>query len=674
MFDTLPPKPGFRRSRDHLDNRDVTVLAVLWSLDEPRRAGEIVPIPPERGLSILGRGQPQTRDVLERLQLYRQRPGLLEPTGPLLSPSISREQLHLELRPSGRLSATNVGRCPMLVNGVELEQAELGFGDLLELQDQLIFLCLRRPEQIPAMPEVPMHGFGEVDAWGLVGESPACWELRQQLVFVARRNAHVLVRGASGTGKELIARAIHALSSRAGRPMVSRNAATFPESLIDAELFGNAKNYPNPGMADRPGLVGEAHGSTLFLDEFGELPAELQAHLLRVMDQGEYQRLGESTLRRADFRLVAATNRPEADLKHDVLARLKLRVMLPDLNARREDIPLIARHLLRRIASEDRQIADRYFDGGPSGEPRLAPALVSFLVRHTYTTHVRELEALLWRAIARSREDYIDLSADMVRAAERAAAAVVAGLARESGGEGPSGTAERRSDPGTTTALEEGMNRRASGAPQPTRAPASVMGATSGTGRSDASAGTGTGGSSGGAGPSVQAVFRPEHGSAGAAAESAAASGAGRQPDPAVLDPGAAAWEASLEPQEQVLLSLYRRHRFNVTSCSRDPACPVERATADVYLRVMMFKALNHAGWDLPVAAGLVVGGEDVWLQGQLLERLETTLQNLQQRLAEEGEEAFREKLARYYRASFPWIDAAIKALKAGALRVPPAH
>ena len=117
-----------------------------------------------------------------------------------------------------------------------------------------------------------------------------------------------MLLGETGTGKELAARAVHRFSTRADRPLVARNAATMPAGLIDAELFGNARNYPNPGMAERPGLVGQADGGFLFLDEIGELPSELQAHLLRVLDAGgEYQRLGESRVRRSDFRLLAAT-------------------------------------------------------------------------------------------------------------------------------------------------------------------------------------------------------------------------------------------------------------------------------------------------------------------------------------------------------------------------------
>jgi two-component system nitrogen regulation response regulator GlnG/two-component system response regulator HydG len=194
---------------------------------------------------------------------------------------------------------------------------------------------------------------------------------------------------------------------------VARNAATFPAGLVDAELFGHVANYPNAGMPQRPGLVGEADGSTLFLDEIGELPEDLQTHLLRVLDPGgEYQRLGEARSRSADRRLVAATNRPIDAIRHDLAARLALRVVVPSLNDRREDIPLIARHLLRRIAASDADIGERFFDGwtGREGEPRLSVPLVRALVAHDYTTHVRELEALLWSSLASSSDGTVELT------------------------------------------------------------------------------------------------------------------------------------------------------------------------------------------------------------------------------------------------------------------------
>src|SRR5262249_4513267 len=151
--------------------------------------------------------------------------------------------------------------------------------------------------------------FGAPDPHGILGESPAAWALREHLSLAAHSGQHILLLGQSGTGKELAARAIHALSPRRDKPFIARNAATFPEGLVDAELFGTAKGYPNAGSPERPGLIAEADGGTLFLDEIGELPAHLSSHLLRVLDRGgEYQRLGESRVRRSDLRVVAATN------------------------------------------------------------------------------------------------------------------------------------------------------------------------------------------------------------------------------------------------------------------------------------------------------------------------------------------------------------------------------
>lgn len=403
---------------DQHRSREVPSLLITWAADEPQRVGEVLILRPARpgGTLLLGRGEARPDDMFPRLEPVRQRPGSTAATGPLRSRHISRDQLHIQVQPDGAVRVRCTGRCPMLVGGVEKSQVELLPGDLLELKNSLILLCTLRPLELPAWPgpaTLPSLNFGESDPFGIVGESPQAWDLRERLSFIARRGDHVLITGESGTGKELAARAIHLQSARGARALISRSAATLPESLIDAELFGNAKDYPNAGMRERLGLIGEAHGSTLFLDEFGELPQEMQSHLLRVVDQGEYQRLGESRMRVSDFRLIAATNRPESHLKHDMLARLRLRIHLPDLNVRREDIPLIVRHLLRRIASQDPEVATRFFTGEKvEGEPRITPALLQALITYRYETHVRQLENLLWRAMATSRGGWIDLTPD----------------------------------------------------------------------------------------------------------------------------------------------------------------------------------------------------------------------------------------------------------------------
>jgi two-component system nitrogen regulation response regulator GlnG/two-component system response regulator HydG len=416
---TLPPK-SLSVGYGAAPAEEASALVVLWSRDEPARAGEalIVPAGASAAPWIFGRGEASPFE--RRVFPAQQRPGGSGPASAVECPRISRAQLRLTAGAGGELLVENAGRCPLVFQGREVEHALLRPGDVVELRHEILFLCVARPPALAELPEdypTPLQPFGEADAFGLVGESPVLWELRRRIAAVARGAAHVLVQGPSGSGKELVAQAIHALSARGQRPLVSRNAATIPESLVDAELFGNLKNYPNPGTPERPGLIGQADGSSLFLDEIAELPASIQAHLLRVLDQGEHQRLGEATARHSDFRLIAATNRPEGALKHDVFARFQAHLALPALDARPEDIPLLVTHLLRRQAAADPSIARRFFPGAdPRAHPRVAPALVRALVQHRYTTHVRELGALLGRATLSSASKYVELTEEVSRA------------------------------------------------------------------------------------------------------------------------------------------------------------------------------------------------------------------------------------------------------------------
>jgi two-component system nitrogen regulation response regulator GlnG/two-component system response regulator HydG len=399
--------PSGRTSRPAL----VPALAIAWSQEQPRRAGEVVFFDDGRR-TILGRGG---ADVDGRVRFVRQRPGREEPTPGIEGRGISREQLAITSR-EGRLHIERLGRCALYVNGQLTDRAELAPGDTVLLKSQLLLVCVRRPRRLPPLRDFPselMGEFGEPDKLGLLGESPAAWELRERLAFAARSGQHLLLVGESGTGKELAAQAAHKLSPRSERAFVAHNAANLPSGIIDAELFGNARNYPNPGMAERPGIVGQADGGTLFLDEIGELPAELQAHLLRVLDQGEYRRLGEASARRADLRVVAATNRDPTALKHDFRARLKLTLELPGLDERLEDVPLLARYLVRRAARGGDAQTQRFLDA--TGEPRLHSKLVDHLLRHGYATHVRELDQILWTSMSGSREHLLELPDELSR-------------------------------------------------------------------------------------------------------------------------------------------------------------------------------------------------------------------------------------------------------------------
>ncbi|MBS2013556.1 MAG: sigma-54-dependent Fis family transcriptional regulator [Deltaproteobacteria bacterium] len=367
---------------------------------------------------MLGRGPSPDGDE-PRVRFLRQRPSGAVPGKVLTSSGLSRRQLLVEVE-GDALRITRIGQNPLEVNGRATDIATVVPGDVVFLRPELLLFCTRRPAAMPPLrllSEANLGEFGEPDANGIVGEAPMMWRLREQLAFAARSGNHLLLLGASGTGKELAARAVHRLSARAQRPFVSRSAATLPAGLIDAELFGNARNYPNVGMPERRGLIGDADGGTLFLDEIGELPSDLQSHLLRVLDdEGEYQRLGDAATSRSSFRLIGATNRdPSVALKHDFAARFSTRVELPSLGDRREDIPSLVRHLLLRAAQKSEDIARPFVGRTASGfeYARVDAALVAALLRRDYTTNLRELDAILWQAMAESAGDVVEPPAEI---------------------------------------------------------------------------------------------------------------------------------------------------------------------------------------------------------------------------------------------------------------------
>jgi two-component system nitrogen regulation response regulator GlnG/two-component system response regulator HydG len=398
---TLPEESSRTPPAD--GNGMTLALSIAWCADAPQRVGEIAFL--ASAPRILGRGDASPADPAPRLAFVRERGGDLEPSTALELPQLSRVQLRANSIADGTAHVENLGRLRLVHRGAEVSRATVREGDLLELGSQMLLVVVRRPFERAARRKLPF-AFGDADAHGIVGESSAAWALRDAITFVGPRDGHVLIHGESGTGKELVARALHQESKRASGPLVSRNAATLPEALIDSELFGHARNFPNAGMPERQGLVGEADGGTLFLDEIAELPLAMQAHLLRVLDAGEYQRLGDSRPRRSSFRLVGATNRPLSAMKADVLARLIQRVEVPSLRARREDVPLLVRHILRRIADTDPAAGARWIDA--AREPRVSIGFVRAAVERAYATNVRELEGVVWRALASSRGERLE--------------------------------------------------------------------------------------------------------------------------------------------------------------------------------------------------------------------------------------------------------------------------
>jgi len=229
---------------------------------------------------------------------------------------------------------------------------------------------------------------------GMIGQSPAMQSLYRMARLVAPRNTTVLILGATGTGKELVARAIHGLSPRAHRACIVVNCAAIPEALLESELFGYVRGAFTGAVQSYAGKVNAAHGGTLFLDEIGELPLGMQAKLLRFLEQKEVQRLGSAEAARVDVRVIAATN---ADLpqrvergafREDLYYRLSsFPLRLPALVERAEDILPLAEHFLQSLVES----------GGVV--PSLSPEAKHLLLTHLWKGNVRELAQVIERAL-----------------------------------------------------------------------------------------------------------------------------------------------------------------------------------------------------------------------------------------------------------------------------------
>jgi two-component system nitrogen regulation response regulator GlnG/two-component system response regulator HydG len=408
--------------------RSAPVLVVAWSAEEQHRVGELLRVRPTA--QVVGRVEDGFEYRAPLAQSIRERPGTVERCGPLRpSDYVSREQLLFERSPDG-VGVVNIGQAQVVWNDrQELasgERTAIRPGDCLNIGGELLLYCVSRPSTMEEcrFRSIDPAGFGEPDACGIVGESPGVWALRDQIAFAAQATRHVLVTGPSGSGKELAAQAIHALSSRGERPLVTHSASDIPESIAEAELFGNRRNYPNPGMPERVGLIGQADGSTLFLDEIATLPIELQAKLLRVLDRGgEYRRLGVDEPQRADLRVIAATNADPQTLRPDLGARFPIHVPVPDLRERREDIPLLVRHALLDMSNDpsSAQLLERFTDT-VDGVPRfhLDLKLISYLLRRDFELNMRELERELLDSIYQSRGDRLTVSASRATSPSRA--------------------------------------------------------------------------------------------------------------------------------------------------------------------------------------------------------------------------------------------------------------
>ncbi|NIB42900.1 sigma-54-dependent Fis family transcriptional regulator [Pseudomaricurvus alkylphenolicus] len=244
---------------------------------------------------------------------------------------------------------------------------------------------------------------------GMIGTSPVMKTLYNRIHKVAPTSATVLVNGETGTGKELVARAIHSESPRQNKPLISVNCAAIPETLIESELFGHEKGAFTGAASKSEGLVAAAHGGTLFLDEIGELPLEAQARLLRVLQEGEVRPIGSTESHKVDVRLVAATHRDlrklckEGKFREDLYYRINVvQLQLPPLRDRGKDIIALAEHLLQRFCDDmDKPLLS------------LSPESIQAVTTYTWPGNVRELENAMQRAVILC-EDEKEISHDLL--------------------------------------------------------------------------------------------------------------------------------------------------------------------------------------------------------------------------------------------------------------------
>jgi two-component system response regulator HydG len=302
-----------------------------------------------------------------------------------------REQL---LQPGGvvmpelELNSTDGPFC----GGMRLFEAELPLNTVLRVgETELLF----EPSS-PGRPQECFHG--------IIGSDPAMKQLVERIQRVAPSSVTVAILGESGTGKELVARAVHECSPRAGKPFIPLNCAAISAQLIESELFGHEKGAFTGAEAKRKGAFEEAHGGTLFLDEVGELPLELQAKLLRVLENGEVKPVGATRPLQVDVRVVAATNREllaqarEGKFREDLYFRLcGVSLMLPPLRRRPGDVRALAEHFVRLYAPRGQTV-------------RWTVAALEKLRQHTWPGNVRELRNVVNRALLLRKGPRIEAS------------------------------------------------------------------------------------------------------------------------------------------------------------------------------------------------------------------------------------------------------------------------
>lgn len=286
------------------------------------------------------------------------------------------------------------------------EEKALAYQEICRLRNQLEFENEYLQEEVSEL-----RTLGD-----FVGKSPALQNILRQIEMVAPTDAGVLITGESGTGKELIAHEMHKRSDRSLRRMIRVNCASIPRELYESEFFGHVKGAFTGAVKDRAGRFELAHEGTLFLDEVGEIPLGLQSKLLRVLQEGTFERVGDERTRSTDVRIIAATNRDlkrevdEGRFREDLYYRLNVfPIEVPPLRKRREDVPLLAAHFLELTARKLNH-----------PKPKLSQANMNQLQTYDWPGNVRELQNLIERAVITSQSNKLHFDLPAVKTSQEA--------------------------------------------------------------------------------------------------------------------------------------------------------------------------------------------------------------------------------------------------------------
>ncbi len=285
------------------------------------------------------------------------------------------------------------------------QERECAFNEIKRLRSQLELENEYLQEEVEGL-----RSFGNI-----IGKSPALQTILRQIEMVAETDACVLIYGESGTGKELIAHEIHKRSPRSQRPMIRVNCASIPRDLYESEFFGHVRGAFTGAVKDRTGRFELADGGALFLDEIGEIPLDLQSKLLRVLQEGTFERLGDEKTRKVDVRIITATNRDlkqeieKGRFREDLYYRLNVfPIDAPPLRKRKDDIPLLANYFLELSAKKLNK-----------PKPRITQKDAIQLKNYDWPGNIRELQNVLERAVITSQSDKLRLSFPKISAAKQ---------------------------------------------------------------------------------------------------------------------------------------------------------------------------------------------------------------------------------------------------------------